>query len=47
MWWRRKLQMLEKIYFSKGSEENIKITTVEDLIIYKAFLHTKKDEWLK
>lgn len=37
----------ETIYFSKGSEENIKITTVEDMIIFKALLHTKKDSWLK
>lgn len=37
----------ETIYFSKGSEENLKITTVDDLIIYKALLHTKKDSWLK
>ncbi len=37
----------EKIYFSKGSEENLKITTVDDMIIFKALLHTKKDEWLK
>lgn len=34
-------------YFSKGSEENMKITTLEDLKIFKALLHTKKDEWLK
>lgn len=37
----------EKIYFSKGSEENLKITTVEDMMIFKALLHTKKDNWLK
>ncbi|MCR4734992.1 MAG: 2-C-methyl-D-erythritol 4-phosphate cytidylyltransferase [Treponema sp.] len=37
----------EKIYFSKGSEENLKITTVDDLMIFKALLHTKKDNWLK
>lgn len=42
------MQMLgEKIYFSKGSEENLKITTVDDLMIFKALLHTKKDNWLK
>lgn len=40
-------QLGENIYFSKGSEENIKITTVDDLIIFKALLHTKKDNWLK
>ena len=37
----------ETIYFSKGSEENLKITTVDDLMIFKALLHTKKDAWLK
>lgn len=37
----------EKIYFSQGSEQNLKITTVEDLMIFKALLHTKKDSWLK
>lgn len=42
------MQMLgETIYFSKGSEENLKITTVEDIMIFKALLHTKKDAWLK
>lgn len=30
-----------------GSEKNIKITTVEDLEILKALMHTSKDEWLK
>lgn len=34
-------------YFSKGSVENMKITTLEDLKIFKALLHTKEDEWLK
>ncbi len=33
-------------YFSKGSEINIKITTMEDLRIFKALLHTKEDEGL-
>jgi len=30
-----------------GSEKNIKITTVEDLEMVKALLHTSKDSWLK
>lgn len=34
-------------YFSKGSEENLKITTLEDLKIFKALLHTRQEEWLK
>lgn len=37
----------EKIYFSVGSEKNIKLTTVEDIEIFKALLNTEKDEWLK
>lgn len=34
-------------YFSRGSEENIKITTPDDLKIFKALLHTRQDEWIK
>lgn len=34
-------------YFSRGSEENLKITTLEDLKIFKALLHTNQDSWIK
>lgn len=34
-------------YFSKGSEKNIKITTVEDIEIFKALLHARNDSWIK
>jgi 2-C-methyl-D-erythritol 4-phosphate cytidylyltransferase len=37
----------KKIYFSAGSEKNLKITTLDDLEIFKALLNTKKAEWLK
>ena len=37
----------ETVYFSKGSEENLKLTTIDDIMIFKALLHTKKDNWLK
>ena len=37
----------KETYFSKGSEENIKITTLDDLRIFKALLHTKQDTWIK
>lgn len=37
----------KETYFSKGSEENIKITTLEDLRIFKALLHTRQDDWIK
>ena len=36
-----------KMHIVPGSEKNIKITTVEDLEILKALMHTNKDEWLK
>ena len=37
----------KKTYFSKGSEKNLKITTVEDIEIFKALLSAKNDVWLK
>ena len=36
-----------EMHIVPGSEKNIKITTVEDLDILKALMHTSKDEWLK
>jgi 2-C-methyl-D-erythritol 4-phosphate cytidylyltransferase len=36
-----------EMHIVPGSEKNIKITTVEDLEILKALMHTNKDEWLK
>lgn len=40
-------QLGEMTYFSKGSEENLKITTLDDLKIFKALLHTRQEYWLK
>lgn len=37
----------KETYFSKGSEENLKITTTDDLKIFKALLHTRLADWLK
>ena len=37
----------EKIYFSAGSEKNIKLTTPVDIEIFKALLNTQKDIWMK
>lgn len=37
----------ETIHFSKGSEKNMKVTTVEDIDIFKAFLNTEREEWIK
>ena len=36
-----------KVYFSAGSEKNIKLTTVEDIDIFKALLAAKRSDWLK
>lgn len=37
----------ETLYFSAGSDKNIKITTTDDLEIFKAYIRTEKDSWLK
>lgn len=37
----------EEVFFSRGSEENFKITTTDDLTIFKAMLKTRKEEWIK
>ena len=31
---------------SKGSEKNLKLTTSEDIEIFKALINSKKDEWM-
>lgn len=36
-----------EMHIVPGSEKNIKVTTVEDLEILKALMHTSKDGWLK
>lgn len=36
-----------EMHIVPGSEKNIKITTVEDLEILKALMHTSKEEWIK
>lgn len=41
------IEMGEQVYFSAGSEKNIKLTTVEDLDIFKALLAAKRADWLK
>jgi len=40
-------EMGRTVYFSHGSERNIKLTTVEDIDIFKALLVAKRAEWLK
>lgn len=41
------IELGEKVYFSSGSEKNIKLTTIEDIDIFKALLIAKRSEWLK
>lgn len=41
------IEMGKQVYFSMGSEKNIKLTTVEDIDIFKALLAAKRSEWLK
>lgn len=35
------------VYFSSGSEKNIKITTSEDIEIFQSLLESQRPEWLK
>ena len=37
----------EEVYFSRGSERNIKITTSEDIEVFKSLLNMKKESWMK
>ncbi|MCC5895596.1 MAG: 2-C-methyl-D-erythritol 4-phosphate cytidylyltransferase [Alkalibacterium sp.] len=37
----------EKLYFSKGSEMNFKLTSTEDIYRFKAILETEKSDWIK
>lgn len=41
------IEMGEEVYFSAGSEKNLKLTTVEDIDIFKALLLAKRSDWLK
>ena len=41
------IELGHELYFSLGSEKNIKLTSVEDLEIFEALLHSRKAEWIK
>lgn len=41
------IEMGKQVFFSAGSEKNIKLTTVEDIDIFKALLAAKRADWLK
>lgn len=40
------IELGKKLYLAKGSEKNIKLTTTEDIEIFKALLISKKDVWM-
>ena len=40
------IELGKKLFMSKGSEKNLKLTTTEDIEIFKALLKSKKEEWL-
>ena len=41
------VELGERLYFAAGSDKNIKITTKDDLELFKAYLKSEKDNWLK
>lgn len=40
------IELRRRLFMSKGSEKNLKLTTAEDIEIFKALLKSKKDEWM-
>lgn len=41
------VELGERLYFAVGSDKNIKLTTKDDLDMFKAYLKLEKDNWLK
>ena len=41
------VELGERLYIANGSDKNIKLTTKDDLEMFKAYLKTDKDNWLK
>lgn len=41
------VELGKKLYFAAGSEKNIKLTTKDNLEMFKAYLKLDKDKWLK
>lgn len=40
------IELGKKLFLSAGSEKNLKLTTSEDIEIFKALLNAKKDYWM-
>ncbi len=41
------VELGERLYFAAGSDKNIKLTTKDDLELFKAYLNQDQDKWLK
>lgn len=41
------VELGERLYFAAGSDKNIKLTTKNDLEMFKAYLKADRDSWLK
>lgn len=41
------VELGETLHFAAGSDRNIKLTTKDDLELFKAYLHADKSDWLK
>ncbi len=41
------VELGERLHFAAGSDKNIKLTTKDDLEMFKAYLKAEKDTWLK
>lgn len=41
------VELGERLYFAAGSDRNIKLTTKDDLEMFKAYLKVERDSWLK
>jgi len=41
------IELGQKLYFSMGSEKNLKLTTIDDIDIFKALLNSKKADWMR
>ena len=41
------VELGERLYFAAGSDKNIKLTTKDDLELFKAYLKMDQDNWLK
>ena len=41
------VELGERLYFAAGSDKNIKLTTKDDLEMFKAYIKSDRDNWLK